>query len=133
MCYQIMQVIKNLGYLLCGLVWVQQAYAAPGLQIDELPRGGNVTIPGDFPVKVPNRFELVVTGFSSPQSIVLSNDSGTESVVHIFSRFEQKPRKLRIPIGSTAVYSLRQEKPVRVRVLQGNVRINSMYPLRVER
>jgi hypothetical protein len=109
------------------------AHAFQGLNVTELPPGGDVTVPGDYPIQVPQRIDALFTGSSTPQTMTLTTQSRTGSVVHIFAKHEKSVRKIRISPGSSAVYSLKQERPVRVKVIEGDVRVNSIMPLKVQR
>lgn len=111
-----------------------QALAIDGLQISELPTGGDVTIPGDYPVYVPRSIDVVLTGMNAPQSMTLSSTSNqATSTVRIYSQQEKKVRTITIQPGTMAVYNFRDARPIRVKVVNGDVKIRSVQPLKVQR
>lgn len=119
--------------LLVGMV-SSHAFAIEGLQISELPTGGDVTIPGDYPVYVPRSIDVVLTGMNTPQSMTLSSTSNqAASTVRIYSQKEKKVRTITIQPGSMAVYNFRDARPIRVKVVNGDVKIRSVQPLKVQR
>ena len=109
------------------------ALAFEGLVITELPAGGDVTIPGAYPIRVPGRTEVLLTGLSSPQSMTLSNQTREVAIIQIFAKHEKGVRRIKLQPGASAVYSLKMEKPVRVKVIGGTVRVDSVLPLKVQR
>lgn len=110
------------------------AFAIEGLQISELPSGGDVTIPGDYPVYIPRALDVVLTGMNTPQSMTLSATTSTaSSTVRIYSQQEKKVRTITIQPGSMAVYNFRDARPIRVKVVNGDVKIRSVQPLKVQR
>lgn len=110
------------------------ALAIDGLQISELPAGGDVTIPGDYPVYVPRMVDVVLTGMNAPQSMTLSSNTPQKSsTVRIYSTREKKVRTITIQPGSMAVYNFRDARPVRIKVVNGDVKIRSVQPLKVQR
>lgn len=110
-----------------------QAFSFDGLTVTELPAGGDVTVPGDYPIRVPSRTEVLLTGLSSPQSLTLTNQTRDVTTVHIYAAHEKNVRRIKLQPGTSAVYSLKLERPVRVKVNGGDVRVNSILPLKVQR
>lgn len=126
-------VASALASLPAMLATVPSALAFDGLTITELPAGGDVTVPGDYPIRVPSRTEVLLTGMSSPQSLTLTNQTRDITTVHIYAKHEKNVRRIQLQPGTSAVYSLKQERPVRVKVNGGDVRVNSILPLKVQR
>ena len=111
----------------------QVAQAFEGLVITELPAGGDVTIPGAYPIRVPGRAEVLLTGLSSPQSMTLSNQTKEVANIQILAKHEKAVRRIKLQPGTSAVYTLKLEKPVRVKVSGGDLRVDSVLPLKVQR
>jgi hypothetical protein len=118
---------------LSALALAPSAQGFEGLVITELPAGGDVTVPGDYPIRVPSRTEVLLTGLSSPQSMTLTNQTSDIATVHIFAKHEKNVRQIKLQPGTSAVYSLKLERPVRIKVNGGDVRVNSILPLKVQR
>jgi hypothetical protein len=104
-----------------------------GLVVTELPPGGDVTIPGEYPIRVPMRAEVLLTGLSSPQSLTLTNQASEQATIHIYATHEKNVRRIKLAPGSSAVYTLKQDKAVRVKVTGADVRVDSVLPLKVQR
>jgi hypothetical protein len=123
------------SFLAMGAAFLAQsmAFGFEGLVVSELPLGGDVTVPSEYPVKVPPKVEVVFSGVMNPQSMTLVNDNGSESVVKVFAGREADGRLIKLRPGSSAVYSFKSSKPVRVRVVSGDVRVSSIHPLKVQR
>jgi hypothetical protein len=121
--------------LVMGVAFFAQtaAFGFEGLVVSELPLGGDVTVPSEYPVKVPPKVDVVFTGVMNPQSMTLVNENGSESVVKVFTNRESDVRLIKLRPGSSAVYSFKSSKPVRVRVVSGDVRVSSIHPLKVQR
>lgn len=109
------------------------AHGFDGLVASELPPGGDVTVPGDYPIMVPGRVDVMVSGVSNPQSLSLTNTTAQTSTVQIFAQHERKVRTLRIQPGTSAVYSFKNVKPVRIKVTNGDIKLSSVHPLKVQR
>lgn len=109
------------------------ALAFDGLVVSDLPPGGDVTVPGDYPIMVPRRVDVMLTGVNNPQSITLTNTTPSASVVQIHAMHEHRVRTITIQPGTSAVYSFKNVRPVRVKVVSGDVRVNSIHPLKVQR
>ena len=126
----------RLMFVATAIAFLSSAHTASafeGLTITELPAGGDVTVPGDYPIRVPSRAEVLLTGLSSPQSLTLTNQTRDITTVHIYAAHEKKVRRIQLQPGTSAVYSLKLERPVRVKVNGGDVRVNSILPLKVQR
>lgn len=110
------------------------AFAVDGLNVSELPPGGDVTVPGDYPIFVNRAVDVLFSGLANPQSITLtSNVREGASVVRIYANHEQKVRTITLKPGSSAVYNFKTAKPVRLKVVSGDVRVKSIYPLKIQR
>jgi len=116
---------------LCSLA--TSAFAFEGLVVTDLSPGGDVTVPGSYPIRVPRKVNVVFTGLSTPQTMTLTNQAQNTSIVNIYSGTERAVRRIRLNPGTSAVYSLKIDKPVRVQVVEGDVRVNSILPLKVQR
>ena len=123
----------GLGFILSLTLASNLAAAFEGLVVSELPPGGDVTVPGDYPIMVPRRVDVLVSGISNPQSMSLTNNTDQTSIVQIFAAHEKKVRVIRLQPGTSAVYSFKNVRPVRVKVTAGDVRISSIQPLKVQR
>lgn len=124
------------GILVLALLVSTTSYARSfnGLVVTELPPGGEVTVPGEYPIKVPLRQDVVFTGLMNPQAITFTNDrSPNVSEIKIYASHEKSVRTLRIPPGSTAIYNFKNLRPVRVKVTSGDVSVNSDQPLKIQR
>lgn len=104
--------------------------ALDGINIAELPIGGNVTVPGDFPVIVRKAHEAQLQSVSNPQSLQFNSTSG--GIVHLSANHEKKLRVLNVKPGVATVYSFKSALPIRVKVVSGEVRISSVSPLKVQ-
>lgn len=109
------------------------ALAFDGLVVSELPPGGDVTVPGDYPIMVPKAVDVLFTGINNPQSITLTNTTAQTSVVQIYALHEKRSRTITIQPGTSAVYSFKNVRPVRVKVMNGDVKVSSIHPLKVQR
>ena len=110
------------------------AKAIDALNVTDLPQGGDVTVPGDYPIYVPNATEVQFSGLSTPQAITFTNFQGTSvSIIRIYANHEQHVRTLALQPGMSAVYNFKNIHPVRVKVVSGDVRIRSMLPLKIQR
>lgn len=109
------------------------AFAFDGLVVTELPIGGDVTIPGDYPVVIPKSLDVLFQGISSPQSLNITNTASGGAVVKIFAQHEKQVRTINIQPGTSAVYSFKSSLPVRLKVISGDVKVSSIHPLKVQR
>jgi hypothetical protein len=103
-----------------------------GLVVSELPLGGDVTLPAEYPVSVPPKIDVEFSGVMNPQALVFANNAAGTSVLKIADQ-KQKQRTLKLKPGASVVYSFRNQTPVRVRVVSGDVRVSSLHPLKVAR
>lgn len=109
------------------------AQSSGGIIVSELPAGGNVTVPGQYPIQIPPATEVLLSGMDAPQSITLSNKGKSQSVVHIYAQHEKSKRTLHIKPGMSAVYNLKWGRPIRVRVESGKVDALSLAPIKIQR
>lgn len=110
------------------------AVAGDGLVATELSPGGDITVPGEFPVYVPRAVEVLFSGLTTPQTITLSNENkGSETVVRIYGTHERSVRTIRLKPGTTAIYNFKGTKPVRLKAVNGDVKVKSLHPLKVQR
>lgn len=129
-----MQIISSIIKAVTLIIIPSYALAFEGLVATELPIGGDVTIPGQFPVLVQTSTEVVLTGHDLPQSIVLTNSDKKASSINLYAQKEKNTRKITLQPGSSKIYNLdKTTKSIRIRVTQGNIRVNSLQPLKVQR
>lgn len=123
-----------LSSYLCLFFVAQNCFAIDGLNIGELPIGGDVTIPGNYPVYLPQKMEVILTGMNSPQAMTLNSTTlQKSSTIQIFSQLEKKVRAITVKPGAIVIYNFRNKKPVRLRVIDGNIKLFSAQPLKVQR
>jgi hypothetical protein len=104
-----------------------------GLVVSELPVGGDVTVPSEFPIQVPSKMDVRFSGVSTPQALVLANSTGTTSVVKIAAEKGIEARTIKLKPGTSAVYNFRSQNSVKLRVVSGDIRVSSLHPLKVQR
>lgn len=109
------------------------AQAFNGIVVSDLPNGGDVTVPGQYPIRIPRNIEVLFSGMSTPQSITLANKSKEKTVLHIYAQHEKNKRTIEIKPGTSAVYNLKWNKAVRLRVIEGSVEALSLEPLKIQR
>ena len=109
------------------------ALAYNGIIVSDLPRGGNVTVPGRYPILIPPQTEVLISGLNSPQAVTITNSGEAVSRVQIFAMHETKTRTLAIQPGTSTVYNFNKMKPIRVKVLDGKIEISSLDPVRIQR
>ena len=112
---------------------VAYAQAFDGLVASELPPGGDVTVPGEFSVLVPQEIDVLFSGNVQPQALTISNKGSVNGEVKIFSNQERQVRTVKIGPGESAVYTFRNKKPVRMKVISGDIRVSSLQSLKVQR
>ncbi len=116
------------------LFWMgSSAHAFDGLVVSELPAGGDVTVPGDYPILIPTAVDVILFGLTTPQALTFTNHSSASSTVRVFASHERKTRTINLKPGTSAVYNFRDIRPVRVRVTSGDVKVNSIHPLKIQR
>ena len=108
------------------------ASAFYGLDVNDLPRDGDVTIPGDYPIMVRRKGSVQLSGLSDSLTINLSNPNNQAAVVQIAVPSEKRARTLKILTGVPTLYSTKNSKEVTLRVTDGDVTITSIHPLKVQ-
>jgi hypothetical protein len=109
------------------------AWAVDGLLLSDLPLGGDVTVPGDFTIRVPNKMDVTFTSIRQPQTLTLHNGTSSTSTFQIMSPLEKRTRTIKLQPGSSTIYSFKSEKPVRMKVISGELKVNSVHPLKIQR
>ncbi len=115
------------------LVAPMVAFGFEGLVVTELPVGGDVIVPSEFPVKVPAKIDVSFSGVANPQALMFANATGATSVLKIAAEQDKNVRTITLKPGASAVYNFRGQTSVRVRVVSGDVRVSSLHPLKVQR
>ena len=110
-----------------------QGVAFDGLVVSDLPVGGDVTVPSDYPIQIPPKMDVRLSGVADPQALVLANRTLNVSVVRVASGSEKAARTITLKPGASAVYNFKSQNAVRLRVVSGDVRISSLHPLKVQR
>jgi hypothetical protein len=125
---------NSLVFIFLALCVTQKnVLAVDGLRISELPLGSEVVIPGDYFVLASKNQETILSGMQYPQAVVLTPSTSKESVVQVFSKTEKRTREYRLKTGTSAVYNLKNNQPVRFKCLSGDVKFKSLYPIKVQR
>lgn len=109
------------------------AQAYDGIIVSDLPRGGDVTVPGRYPIRIPPQTDVTLSGMQSPQAVTLSNTGESTSRVQIYAHHELNTRTISIQPGTSAVYNFKKQRPIRVRVLDGKVEATSLEPVKIQR
>lgn len=109
-----------------------QASSFYGLDLNDLPRDGDVTIPGDYPIMVRRKGSVLLSSLTNNLAINIVSPSTQAAVVQISSPTEKRTRTLRILAGAPTTYVPQNSKEVTLRVTDGDVTITSMHPLKVQ-
>ena len=109
------------------------AHAYDGIIVSDLPRGGDVTVPGRYPIRIPPQTDVTLSGMQSPQAVTLSNTGDSTSRIQIYAHHELNTRTISIQPGTSAVYNFKKQRPIRVRVLDGKVEATSLEPVKIQR
>lgn len=109
-----------------------QASAFYGLDLNDLPRDGDVTVPGDYPIMVRRKGAVQLSGLNDTLTLNLVNPNSQAAVVQIAAPNEKKARILRILAGVPTLYNAKTSKEVTLRVTDGDVTITSIHPLKVQ-
>lgn len=123
--------VYALSFFTCFLA--SKALAFQGLVVSEVVPGGDVTVPGEYPVLVPREMEAYFSSMASPQVLTLTNRTQAPSVVRIQVGQGEAPRTLRIGPGNAAVFNSRGAKPIQLRAVTGDIQVNSLTPLTMRR
>jgi hypothetical protein len=132
--------IKFTGRRITQLVFVSallfvsssQASAFYGLDVNELPRGGDVTVPGDYPIMVRRKGAIQLSGQTETLTLNLLNANAKQAIIQIASPTEKKARILKLNPGLPTIYTAKNSKEITLRVTDGDVTITSMQPLKVQ-
>lgn len=122
-----------LTFVIAHFFWSAAAAGFTGLVVSELPLGGDVTVPGTYPIAVPPNLDVVFSGVESHQTITITNPARSQATVKIYASHESKVRMLKLKAGTSAIYHLLNRKPVRLRVIEGEANVSSLDPLKIQR
>ncbi|MFZ9520544.1 MAG: hypothetical protein ACO3A4_08715 [Silvanigrellaceae bacterium] len=111
---------------------ITPAMAFYGLDLNDLPRDGDVTVPGDYPIMVRRKSAVQLSGLNDNLTLNLVNPNSQAAVVQITAPSEKKARTLRILAGVPTLYNTKNSKEVTLRVADGDVTITSIHPLKVQ-
>ncbi|MEN9824503.1 MAG: hypothetical protein RI953_248 [Pseudomonadota bacterium] len=111
---------------------VTPATAFYGLDLNDLPRDGDVTVPGDYPIMVRRKNAVQLSGLNDSLTLNLVNPNSQAAVVQILAPSEKKMRTLRVLAGVPTLYNTKNSKEVTLRVADGDVTITSIHPLKVQ-
>ncbi len=125
--------IRSRLFALLSAFVAMPALGFDGLVVSELPVGGDVTVPSEFPIQVPSKMDVRFSGVSSPQALVLANSTAITSVVKIAAEKGNEARTIKLKPGTSAVYNFRAQNSVKLRVVSGDIRVSSLHPLKVQR
>lgn len=109
-----------------------QAAGFYGLDLNDLPRDGDVTIPGDYPIMVRRKGSVQLSGLNDNLTLNLVNPNSQAAVVQIVAPSEKRARTLRILAGIPTLYNAKNSREVTLRVTDGDVTITSIQPLKVQ-
>jgi len=126
-------VLSHLFFSVLLGLWAPGAWAFQGLVVSDVSRGGDVTVPGEYPVLVPREMEAYFSSMDNPQILTLTNKTSSHSVVRIQMGKGEPPRTLHIAPGNAAVFNARGVKPIQLRAVTGDILVNSLSPLTVRR
>ena len=115
-----------------GVMQAGSASAFYGLDISDLPRDGDVTVPGYYPIRVRKKNTVMLSGISDSLTLNLVNTNSRSAVVRISSPDEKRSRPLKIVNGVPTTYKAKSNKEVTVLVTDGDVIITSIQPLKVQ-
>lgn len=115
-----------------GAASVVSAWAYYGLDINDLPRDGDVTIPGEYPIMVRRKSTVQLTGLDNSLTLNIVNRNNQAAIVQISAPSEKKARTLKIVAGVPTTYNNNSSKEVTLRVADGDVTITSTQPLKVQ-
>ena len=73
-----------------GVMQAGSASAFYGLDISDLPRDGDVTVPGDYPIRVRKKNTVMLSGISDSLTLNLVNTNSRSAVVRISSPDEKR-------------------------------------------
>lgn len=121
----------KVAFWLCVLVTCS-ASAFYGLDINDLPRDGDVTVPGDYPIMVKRKNTVMLSGLNESLTLNIVNTNSATATVQIASPSEKKTRTLKVMSGVPTLYNAKSSKEVTLRVTDGDVTITSIHPLKVQ-
>lgn len=108
------------------------ASAFYGLDINDLPRDGDVTVPGDYPIKVRRKNTVMLSGLNDSLTLNIVNTNSQSAIVQIATPTEKKMRTLKVVSGIPTLYNTKTSREVTLRVSDGDVTITSIHPLKVQ-
>jgi hypothetical protein len=115
-----------------GVMNAGSASAFYGLDISDLPRDGDVTVPGDYPIRVRKKNTVMLSGLNESLTLNLVNTNSRSAIVRISSPDEKRARPLKIVNGVPTTYKAKSNKEVTVLVTDGDVIITSIQPIKVQ-
>ena len=118
--------------LALGIVTAGTAFAFYGLDINDLPRDGDVTVPGDYPIMVRRKNTVLLSGLNESMTLNIVNPNSQAAIVQIAAPSEKKTRTLKVLAGVPTLYNAKTSKEVTLRVTDGDVTITSIHPLKVQ-
>lgn len=125
--------VALMGFSLSDTYFGQKALAYDGIVVSDLPKGGDVTVPGRYPIQIPEATEVLLSGMQNPQAVTLSNKGMNSSQVQIYAQHESQSRTIVIEPGTSTVYNFKKLRPIRVKVLTGKVEASSLNPVKIQR
>ena len=122
------------GFLaIMGLLGAAFAQGFDGFMVTELPKGGDVTVPGEVRIKVPSRTAVMFSSSERPQTITLSGGARQSAQVTILGATDKRPRVIKMAPGASAVYGFKNNKPIKMLVESGEIEVTSLWPLKIQR
>jgi hypothetical protein len=115
-----------------GIMHSGSASAFYGLDINDLPRDGDVTVPGDYPIRVRKKNTVMLSGLNESVTLNLVNTNSKSATVRISSPDEKRSKPLKIVSGVPTTYKAKSSKEVTVLVTDGDVIITSIQPIKVQ-
>ncbi|MEN9529358.1 MAG: hypothetical protein RI932_1231, partial [Pseudomonadota bacterium] len=98
--------------LCLGATSAFSAWAFYGLDINDLPRDGDVTIPGEYPIMVRRKSTVQLTGLDNTLTLNIVNRNNQAAIVQISAPTEKKARTLKILAGIPTTYNNNLSKEV---------------------
>ena len=129
--YRYFKSARKASFWLCVMVTCS-ASAFYGLDINDLPRDGDVTVPGDYPIMVKRKNSVVLSGLNESLTLNIVNTNSQAATVQIASPSDKKTRTLKVTPGVPTLYNAKSGKEVTLKVTDGDVTITSIHPLKVQ-
>lgn len=124
--------VRFLSVAVCGFLVSTHSFAFYGLDLNDLPRDGDVTVPGEYPIIVRKKGAVQLSGLNDQLTLNLVNATARPAVVQINAPDEKKARTLRILSGIPTLYNSKNSREVTLKVTDGDVTITSIHPLKVQ-